>query len=705
MSFLTPLYIAGLLAVSLPVLFHLIRRAPRGRLAFSSLMFLSPSPPRLTRRSRLDNVFLLLLRVLVLVLLALAFSRPFWRRSAQLGFDRLAGRRVVILLDTSASMRRAGLWEQALAEVDRVLDDLGPGDDAALFTFDAHVVEQVGFSGAVLPADPRKRFAALRARLGTVAPTWARSNLGVALIAAAEELHDLTDAGSTAPETLRQIVLVSDLQEGSRIDALQRYAWPDDVHLELRRVAPADATNAGLVLAGAADPLERDRDPHVRVRVANDRESNVEQFQLRWEGGPRSTSADDAIGVYVPPGESRVVRVPRRPEDSASDRLMLLGDAHPFDNTLYLVPTKQQEVPLLYMGSDAADDARGLRYYLERALPETPERKVRLMARRPSQPLASDELLEARLIVVGEAVPERQAARLREYLRGGGTVFCALVDAEAGASLSRIMGIEKLAIEEAPVDDYAMLSEILFTHPLLAVFADPRYSDFTKIHFWKHRRVKVDGVPHVQVLARFDDGDPALFEWTCDKGRLLVLTSGWHPDDSQLARSTKFVPLLSGVLERCGEADSVRPQCEVGDPVLLGAGGTAPASGTVRKPDGAEIRLAGDARWFRQTDLPGVYRLTRGDAERRFAVNLGLEESKTAPLEPGELEELGVRLGRQPTRAELVKKHRQMQNLELENRQKLWRWLIVAALGVLITETWLAGYLSQPAADRPEGAG
>ena len=130
-----------------------------------------------------------------------------------------------------------------------------------------------------------------------------------------------------------------------------------------------------------------------------------------------------------------------------------------------------------------------------------------------------------------------------------------------------------------------------------------------------------------------------------------------------------------------------------------------PASRTVRKPDGTEIKLARDARSFRQTDLPGVYHLTWPDAERQFAVNLGAEEGRTAPREIGELEDLGVRLGRQPTRAELVKRHRQMQSTELENRQKLWRWLIVAALGVLIAETWLAGYLSRPAAHQPEMAG
>ena len=38
-----------------------------------------------------------------------------------------------------------------------------------------------------------------------------------------------------------------------------------------------------------------------------------------------------------------------------------------------------------------------------------------------------------------------------------------------------------------------------------------------------------------------------------------------------------------------------------------------------------------------------------------------------------------------------------MYNSELENRQKLWRWLILAAIGILILETWLAGR----ALDRP----
>ena len=49
MNFLAPLFLLGGLAVAMPVIFHLIRRTTRERKAFSSLMFLIPSPPRLTR--------------------------------------------------------------------------------------------------------------------------------------------------------------------------------------------------------------------------------------------------------------------------------------------------------------------------------------------------------------------------------------------------------------------------------------------------------------------------------------------------------------------------------------------------------------------------------------------------------------------------------------------------------------------------------
>jgi hypothetical protein len=121
MSFLAPLFLLGGLAVALPVVFHLVRRSSREKQVFSSLMFLKPTPPRMTRRNRLENIFLLLLRCLAICILALGFARPFLQKPMAATPAESAGAQVVILVDTSASMKRDGVWAEVLAKAEAAL--------------------------------------------------------------------------------------------------------------------------------------------------------------------------------------------------------------------------------------------------------------------------------------------------------------------------------------------------------------------------------------------------------------------------------------------------------------------------------------------------------------------------------------------------------------------------------------------------------
>jgi hypothetical protein len=88
--------------------------------------------------------------------------------------------------------------------------------------------------------------------------------------------------------------------------------------------------------------------------------------------------------------------------------------------------------------------------------------------------------------------------------------------------------------------------------------------------------------------------------------------------------------------------------------------------------------------------------VTSAQPPKRFAVNLDPAESRTAPLPVDELERLGVPVRHPappiPREAQLKV---QLQNAELENRQKLWRWVLVAAVAVLLLETWLAGHTAR----------
>ena len=110
-----------------------------------------------------------------------------------------------------------------------------------------------------------------------------------------------------------------------------------------------------------------------------------------------------------------------------------------------------------------------------------------------------------------------------------------------------------------------------------------------------------------------------------------------------------------------------------------------------RKSARKYCRSTDDATAFSDTDQPGIYRASRAADEVRFAVNLAAAESNTAPLEMEQLEQLGVRLSASLTRAERLNQMRQKRDTELESQQKLWRWAIVAALGVLVFETLWAG--------------
>jgi hypothetical protein len=259
-----------------------------------------------------------------------------------------------------------------------------------------------------------------------------------------------------------------------------------------------------------------------------------------------------------------------------------------------------------------------------------------------------------------------------------------------------------VGIDEAVGKNFSLIGRIDVRHPLFAPFADARLGDFTKIHFWHHRRVTLPPSTSAHVLAALDSGDPLLIEQPVGKGRVFILTSGWHPADSQLALSTKFVPLVEGWLRRRDNA-VVGGQFVVGDAIPLPASvaatsTTAPStSRSITDPSGKTLPLAADATVFTGTEFPGIYRLTVNGEEQPIAVNLAPDESRTAPLAVEDLERWGAKIGKATPPEDVVTRQRQLQRAELENRQKLWQWLIAGVLLLLAVETFLAGRLARRA--------
>src|SRR5499433_547673 len=112
MAFLNPLFWFGLAAIAAPILVHLVRRTRARRVQFPALVFVRQVPQRTIRRRTLHNLLLLLLRCLAILLIVIAFTRPFFSgRSA--AKENLSAGATVILIDNSLSMRRENLFAEA----------------------------------------------------------------------------------------------------------------------------------------------------------------------------------------------------------------------------------------------------------------------------------------------------------------------------------------------------------------------------------------------------------------------------------------------------------------------------------------------------------------------------------------------------------------------------------------------------------------
>ncbi len=674
MNFLSPWFLVGALAIAGPILFHLIRRAARERMPFSSLMFLHPTPPRTVRRRKIEHLLLLLLRCACLLLIATGFARPFLSKSLPVD-TATGGQQLVLLVDTSASMRRDGIWEKARAVAERYLAKASPADQVAVMTFDRQVrtvVSLAEWSSWTTDA----RFASAKQRLAAISPGWMGTQLGFALTAAAEQFQHNTPDG-TLPKS-RVVVLISDMQEGAKLDGLQGHEWLKDARVVIERVDGNNESNAGLeILDPSGNTTGQENDIH--VRVVNAGNSRKEKFRLDWGGGGASSD------IYLPPGQSRTFTAPKLAAGTATGKLQLSGDDIEFDNTSYFTAPEIENISIACLGMEPSNDPAGLLYYLQRIFQPAPRRNVQLV----------DSLTNAAFAIISGKLPQEQSSAVRDWLTGGKSALLVLNNAQAQA-FATLLGLSDPSLTESS-GDFALLGRIDFKHPIFAPFDDPRFSDFSRIHFWKHRRWEIPSALQANVLADFDDHSPALVEVPVGKGRLLILTSGWNPEDSQLAVSSKFPPLIQTMLEWSGSTAPVHYQFRTGDPIPSPA--TSGATVQWQKPDGKQIALAAGAP-FLETDMPGIYQVTWENRHRQFAVNLPADESRIAPMPIDELARLGVPIGAVTEQAAATARvqKREMQRTELENHQKLWRWLLAAALAIALLEIILSGWLARRAA-------
>ena len=198
MAFLNPLFLLGLFAAAVPLFIHLWSRRQAVTVDFSSIMFLVAAHRQNVRRVQLKQLLILLLRMLIIALIALALARPFLTLGLPLAAVR-AKTDVVIVLDNSYSMQYEdvdGVWfEKAKSVASDVLRSLRHGDSATLILMSD--IPQAVFRQ--LTPDIDSVIAAIRTAKSSFRSTNAQPNLELA--------HELL---SESKQQNKEIYIVSD---------------------------------------------------------------------------------------------------------------------------------------------------------------------------------------------------------------------------------------------------------------------------------------------------------------------------------------------------------------------------------------------------------------------------------------------------------------------------------------------------------------
>ena len=664
LGFLVPAFLAGLAALAIPIFVHLRHRDKDKPYRFPSFMFLEQLPIRTSARQRVTDWPLLLLRALAVALLVLAFARPVLTERAAAATDTRT-KAVIIALDRSLSMSHKEVWPAALDSARAVVRALGARDRVGVVVFDdaAEIAQRLGDDKA----------GALGA-IGGTKTTLRGTRFAPAIRTARQMLLD-------APYAAAEIVLISDLQRAGT-SGVAGLDLPSGVTLRAVAVGPKSRANSAVRAVEARRISEGGRTMlAVKARVLS-RElpaARTTKASLTLGGRDAGTQAV----TLAADGETVITFAPVAAPDGAVDgKVTLDADALTADDAFaFVVPRDDVLRIAMVLPDDATSDET---LFFERAVsigraPEVAIDRVRAAAITP-------QLLKTHGVVMywDTAPSDASTATLTTFAtNGGGVVQLAGRRTAARGSALSLLPAKASGVADRLSDRGTSLRDLHFEHPLFAPFRETQDA-FAATRVLRYARV--DAPANADVLARFDDGLPAVLERTVGAGHVVVLTLPFDAQNGDLPLQPAFLPFVRQLLLHASGRDAVplwRTTAEswslpasIKDPVF----GAAP--GSLLRPNGDSLRKT----------LPladaGLYAAFAGSATGApvalAAVNVPAGESDLTPIDPKELL-LGVRSSAPSAASSAAPPTRD----ELERRQSWWRWLLIIVAAALVGETFM----------------
>ena len=686
MGFLTPLFLIGLAGLAVPVLLHLTRQERGKPVRFPSLMFLEKIPFQETSKRRIRHWILLIMRLAALALVIAAFARPFVREGRLAAVGGPGAEEVVVLLDNSYSMEIGDSWDRARSEARSVVGALRPRDRASLIVFS----ETPRLVHRSIP-DPAR----ILASLDTLGTTSLATRFAPAVKLAASTL-----AASTLPR--QRVVVISDFQ---------RTAWRPDPDATLPEGAVVENViiEAGETENVALTALElkrqsaggRDRIT-VEARLVNTGQAavNAEVVLAVDETDVETATVAVAAGGAAPvafapftltaPFTRGEVRLGGASAGGFEQDNMLSFVASPGGDFQVVVadPLGPGDSNLYLLGALDIADGAGFETSVARGLP------------------GDDELAGAEVVVLngGPFPGGSQGDRLRAFVEEGGGLLVVLGERSSVPSVHQeFLPATVGAVSEAGGE--RRLGFVDYDHAIFEDFRGPRSGDFSQAVFYRTRTLTVtDG----QVLARFDDGSPALVEGRRGRGRILVWASGLDRFWNNFALQPIYLPFIHRATRYLGGRGEVLPWHLAGSTVNLS--GLAETTGSWEIPEGAVAMEPGGGsvaldplRPLLELDRRGIWEIRppgqRSDHPVALAVNVDVSESDMAKMD---VQAFSASVGGAVSSADAEPEDGagiagtvDIREEDFEKSQSFWRYLLAAAFLLMASETLLSNGLSR----------
>ena len=626
MALLSPWFLLGACAAAIPVVLHLRRQQPDQRVPFSAVAFLRQAQVEQSSRRQVSHWLLLALRVLALLLLALAFARPVL--DAQAPAETVV---TVVALDTSLSLSAPGRFDAAQRRAQVAIDEAPAGRAVAVVTFGGTAVL------ASPPAVDRgaARAAVARARVSAEPTDYAEAvRLAAALVSHGGDVVVVTDlqasgwqGADVVPVDSRVQVRVDDLGEPPpNLAVVALRATSDSLVATIRNTAPVtvDAAVVATVHPQAGPVTSLDGR---RVSVPAGASADVQ-----W---PRPSGAWAAVAVTDPTGAQG-------------------------DNVRAVALSAITRGPVVVV--TGTGDARREALYVTHALDAASEGEGRAETRSlPARTLGDTDVLRdaAAVVLLGtDGLDHRGRQRLATYLRDGGSMLVAIGPGVDDEILSQWLA-------EAGVTATVHTSAPPLTTPQGWVVADGRHplaraldAGGAPLGLVTFARIATLTAPGCRTVARFTGGGVALAECAAGRGRLLLLASDLDRQWNDFPLRVAFAPFVLRAVR--GEAlEHLDADAIVGRlPASLAA---VPVGTAVAWPPDA---TQGERRW-----LP---------------VNADPAESDPGRLTPAQF---AAHLRPADTTAVAAARVRRT---DAEAAQQLWWWALAAMLAVVVGESVVA---------------